>query len=906
MAKYNSQSKSKIIFGYIMLVMSLVLFALTVVPNWAITKIALGSFGVVWYGSLTVMFLFSIANVLALKFSYTKKFTFFLTFSIFSLVCILHIIFSNALLVQYQGFENFKNYLSACYNMTNGLTVGGAFIGISVYCVRALFGIVGVYAIFVMLLAISFGVVLDSIIYGTTRNTKPMKKIVFTQPKKYLLDEKPVEKNTEFYEDDKSFEQNEFDKPEEQVNSGLIFDNTLNSEPVETEEEKRRRIARETLFARDVPDITIKDDSERDRWMRGYQKQEEPEEKQDDDLGDIFGRNNGSIFGRDSSFDRNSGIVERRIDDKEDDEPISSRGELGRVPGRINQREPLERNRIVRDNIFDSQPHTLGAEEENVAPALDLRKQATNDLRQQPATDSWQRPKPAKRESPNQIGMKSVRYNAIPINIFAVRKEENEDYSAEQHKKAAALEKVMSEFGVNAKVINVVRGPKVTRYEMSLPTGIPTTKVTSIESNISMALEATSIRIEAPIPGKNAIGVELQNDKATNVGMRELLESPEFVNSKDPLPIAIGKDISGAVIIKSLPKMVHALVAGSTGSGKSVFIHSVVMSILYKYSPDQVRFIMIDPKMVEFSNYNKLPHLMLPDVLVDHDKALNALKWAISEMMRRYNLLKENEVRNIEGFNNLPDVKNGKVPKLPYLVILVDELAELMGGSFKKDFENAIQRIAQLGRAAGIHMVVATQRPSVDVVTGTIKNNFPTRVAFALSSGADSKTILDEYGAEKLLGRGDMLFAPQDSNRKIRLQAAYCTDEEIAAAVKYVKSNNEAYYDEEIANAINTTKTEQSEDSGNASAGGDETVGNGRDPLFKAVCQYAKANGKVSTSLLQRKFRLGFGRAARIVDELVELGFAGPNNGSKPRDFSMTDEQFEELFGADADSDSEF
>ena len=327
-----------------------------------------------------------------------------------------------------------------------------------------------------------------------------------------------------------------------------------------------------------------------------------------------------------------------------------------------------------------------------------------------------------------------------------------------------------------------------------------------------------------------------------------------------------------------------------------------MMSILYKYSPDDVRFIMIDPKRVEFTMYNKLPHLMLPDVVSDHDKALNAIKWAVQEMDKRYVLLQNTECQNIEQYNKLPEVSGGKEQKMPYLIIVVDELAELMGGALKKDFEAGIQRITQLGRAAGIHMVVATQRPSVDVVTGTIKNNMPTRVAFSLASFADSKTVLDEGGAENLLGQGDMLFAPQDMNNKVRLQAAFCSNDEIRAALKYVKENNEACYDEEVMKEIYAEKKEESSEGTDALGnGGGSITDNSVDDLMKPVVKYARSIGKISSSMLQRKFRIGFNRAARIVFELEELGFVGPQVGAKPRDFIMSDEQYTELFGEDDD-----
>lgn len=492
-------------------------------------------------------------------------------------------------------------------------------------------------------------------------------------------------------------------------------------------------------------------------------------------------------------------------------------------------------------------------------------------------------------------------YKKPSTNLLKITKEENVDYSAEYKQKSAILEATLDTFKIPAKVINVVRGPKVTRYELSMPIGIPVSRVLSYEKDMSMNLAAKhGIRIEAPIPGKNAFGVEVANDKTSMVGLRELLESPEFQNFKGPLPVAIGKNISGEVIIKSLPKMVHCLVAGSTGSGKSVFLHSLIMSLMFKHSPDELRFIMIDPKRVEFSRYNRMPHLMLPEVVTECSKAVNALNWAVKEMERRFQLLMENECQKIDQYNALDKVRKGQEKRLPYLIIIVDELAELMGVA-KKDVEGKIQRITQLGRACGIHMVVATQRPSVDVVTGVIKNNLPTRIAFSLSSYVDSKTILDEAGAEKLLGQGDMLFSGQDSNQKIRLQGAFVSDEEIKAVLDYIKENNVSEYDEEVQNSIyaEPEKEEIPDDDGSDNGSNENRM----DEYMPQALKLVMKNGKASISMIQRRFSVGYARAARIIDQMETRGFINPGTGNKPRDVKITIAEYNELFG-DFDSDN--
>lgn len=502
--------------------------------------------------------------------------------------------------------------------------------------------------------------------------------------------------------------------------------------------------------------------------------------------------------------------------------------------------------------------------------------------------------KPSKVEKLSFENQLNREYKKPSTNLLRVTKEVSVDYSAEYKQKSATLESTLETFKIPAKVINVVRGPKVTRYELSMPIGIPVSRVLSYEKDISMNLASKNgIRIEAPIPGKNAFGVEVANDITSMVGLRELLESPEFQAFKGPLPVAIGRNISGEVIIKSLPKMVHCLVAGSTGSGKSVFLHSLIMSLMFKHSPDELRFIMIDPKRVEFSRYNRMPHLMLPEVVTDCTKAVNALNWAVKEMERRFQLLMTNECQKIDQYNQLDKIRKGEEKRLPYLIIIVDELAELMGIA-KKDVEGKIQRITQLGRACGIHMVVATQRPSVDVVTGVIKNNLPTRIAFSLSSYVDSKTILDEAGAEKLLGEGDMLFSGQDSNQKLRLQGAYVSDEEIKAVLDYIKENNVSEYDEEVQNSIYAEpETDETPDD-------DDNKGPNEDRMDEYMPQALKLvmkNGKASISMIQRRFSVGYARAARIIDQMETRGFIDGGTGNKPRDVKITIAEYNELFG---------
>lgn len=501
----------------------------------------------------------------------------------------------------------------------------------------------------------------------------------------------------------------------------------------------------------------------------------------------------------------------------------------------------------------------------------------------------------------SKVGMRGVRYNAPTLSLLKTPVPDTGDYTAEQNRKTMILENSLEAFKIPAKVKNIVRGPKITRYELSVPLGISVKKIPTYENDIAAALAAKTITIKAPIPGSSYVGIELENDTFTTVYQRELFESEAFQKCKDPLPIAIGKDISGEIIVKSLVDMVHLLIAGSTGSGKSVFIHNIVLSLIFKSSPDDLRLIMIDPKKVEFPIYNGLPHLLTPEVVAGSQKALNALKWCVREMDRRYDLMQKAGFNNIKNYNKSELVKAGQFEKLPFIVIIVDELAEVMMAN-KKEAEAYIQRITQLARACGMHMVLATQRPSVDIITGVIKNNIPSRIAFSLQSGIDSKTIINTVGAEKLLGRGDMIFAPTGTASMPRLQASYASDEEIKAVIEYTIKNNEANYDENVEKAM---EQEQSDGDGGMSFNGGDGVPPQRDTLdsyFKAAVKVVMQNGGASTSYLQRRFSIGYSRAAKIMDQMAAKGFIGEASGSKQRKILITPEQFREEFGEDFDA----
>jgi S-DNA-T family DNA segregation ATPase FtsK/SpoIIIE len=436
------------------------------------------------------------------------------------------------------------------------------------------------------------------------------------------------------------------------------------------------------------------------------------------------------------------------------------------------------------------------------------------------------------------------------------------------------LEATLESFGVRAKVLDVVRGPAVTRYEVQPATGVKVSRIVGLSDDIALALAAKGIRMEAPIPGKSAIGIEVPNLEVSVVTMREVMETPSFLNSTSNLSIAFGRDISGQTIVGNLAKMPHLLVAGATGSGKSVCINGIITSILYKARPDEVKFLMIDPKMVELNVYNGIPHLLAP-VVTDPRRASLALKKIVVEMEKRYEAFSKSGTRNIEGYNNL--MVDNPSAVLPYIVVIVDELADLMMVA-ANDVEDAICRLAQMARAAGIHLIIATQRPSVDVITGTIKANIPSRIAFGVSSQVDSRTILDMAGAEKLLGRGDMLFLPVGMSKPIRVQGAFLSDHEVEAVVGYCRGQAEAEYKEDLVPEIDDSAADSNEM---------------LDELYEQAIRIVLEAKQASVSLLQRRMRIGYTRAARLIDQMEARSIVGPYEGSKPREVLLTMDQYE-------------
>ncbi len=469
------------------------------------------------------------------------------------------------------------------------------------------------------------------------------------------------------------------------------------------------------------------------------------------------------------------------------------------------------------------------------------------------------------------------------------KKKSQSDISGELKENAERLIDTLNSFNVEATITDISRGPTVTRYELKPAAGIRISKITNLSDDIALNLAATNVRIEAPIPGKAAVGIEIPNTIKNSVSMRELIDTPEFNEQSSKLSAGLGKDIGGKCVFCDISKMPHLLIAGTTGSGKSVCMNSIIVSILYRAKPDEVKFLMIDPKQVEFSKYAGIPHLLVP-VVSDPRKAAGALGWAVSEMLQRYQKFSQTGVRDIEGYNKYVK-KHEDMEPMPKICIFIDELADLMMAA-PKEVEDSICRLAQMARAAGMHLVIATQRPSVDVITGLIKANISSRIALTVSSQIDSRTILDAGGAEKLLGRGDMLYSPIGASKPIRVQGCFISDEEVESLCDFVKNQGESQYDENIAKEIEAKAVQ---DKKSSPFEDDDDGGEKLDALFEKAVEVVLETGTASTSFLQRKLSVGYARGAKIIDQLQDKGIIGPANGSKPREILISKQQWLEM-----------
>ena len=583
----------------------------------------------------------------------------------------------------------------------------------------------------------------------------------------------------------------------------------------------------------------------------------------------------------------------RNIDVFLDDAPPSMNGDIKDNQDKPKKRKkknstdvPLESDDMT-DIINEINQSTRRNQEQREQPNKsidDIVKTASED---KPKEEKAPQPVPEFNVSDEDMNKTVAEYKLPPIDILSVSKPKSaKDVSAELKNTAELLINTLASFGVAAEITDISRGPTVTRYELKPAAGVRISKIENLSKEIALNLAATNVRIEAPIPGKAAVGIEIPNSVKNMVSMREVIDTSEFDAQRSLLSSAIGKDIAGNIVFCDVAKMPHLLIAGTTGSGKSVCMNSIIVSILYRAKPDQVKFLMIDPKKVEFSKYENIPHLLVP-VVTDPRKASGALGWAVSEMLKRYQMFADTGVRDISGYNKYVK-KHKDMEPMPKIVICIDELADLMMAA-PKEVEDSICRLAQMARAAGMHLVIATQRPSVDVITGLIKANISSRIALTVSSAIDSRTILDTGGAEKLLGRGDMLYSPIGASKPLRVQGCFISDEEVEELCEFVKNQGESQYSEEISKEIENRAVQEK---GSSGAFDDVEGGESLDPLFEQAVDVVLDNGRASTSFLQRKLGVGYSRGSKIMDQLEEKGIIGPQDGAKPREIRINKQQW--------------
>ena len=935
-SNYNSvkRSRRKIIsgLGIVVFVAALVLACFN--NKLQLGRIVVGTFGYMTYPLCVIGILVSLAGFLGFSYMRSKKSTALFIIFLTSVVLVVHAIGTFKALNTVANFQLLKDYLTISYSaqITFAGSVGSVLCGF----VAILLGAMGVIVLYVILATLFIGLFLDYQNYGKYSEnikklkTKQLRKKVYNSYKgqqdgepKYSFtnqdeldsvsvdaskyEEQVGEDNLPNYNEDDKFAETTYDNYENITNKDNYTDSQASDRisDLNYSNAERSEFMSSTFGTYNINADSNYDNDETNEIYNSSMSDFNADDNviKETESGSDFDSYNfgdGEKYGNESDMQKERNF-ERAFSNDDD----SSFNIPDDVASMLNQSEDDD-TYAPKDNDFSSISsikEDINERNSGFGSMLNGRSQtpvsfAQNENGKQnvvvPQRASSQR------SSGVQGAMGGIRYNPPTLDLLNAPVPDTGDYSAEQARKSSQLEQVLFAFGINAKVARIVRGPKVTRYELSIPLGIPVKRIPNYEADIQRALAAKAITIRAPIPGSQYVGIELENDTQTMVYERELLESPEYQKCKDPLPVAIGKDISGEIVVKSLPKLVHLLVCGQTNSGKSVFMHNVILSLIFKYGPEDLKFIIIDPKQVEFGRYNGIPHLLTPTVIMSHEQSINALKWCVKEMERRYKMLSKAGYNNIEPYNKSELVKSGEFEKFPYIVIIVDELAELMNFN-KKDVDLYIQRLTQLARACGIHLVIATQRPSVDVISGVIKSNMPSRIAFSVKSQIDSRTILDTPGAENLLGRGDMLLAATGTNAMPRLQASYATDEEIESVIKYIKENNPSYFDERILNAIENPDYGNDDIMAGVGESSDSPRAKGNvDSYFKEAVSLAMMNDyTVSISYLQRKLSIGFARAARIVDQMEERGYVASAPGQKTKKVIITPEQFKEDFGVD-------
>lgn len=910
----------------ICLLVSFALFVVCCFPANFLKNFLLGCVGLLIYPLTILTMFFSVMSMKKKKFKLEKKYIVYLSVAVCVVWFIFHLILTSKL-----SLNNYGEYLKESYLAKT--TAGGILFSLVSFPVIKLLTYVGAYIISAIVLAIFVGLIVDYI--NVERNLgKADKKVKFefNTFEDFAFDEKPIETISQ-EEHDKTVAKRKLglEKGETTILSSSMprYDSFETNTPV-------RPISKKDYILTPVEPImpTQKTENVFDRMPKKsyvYEKINKPQ-KSNFDLGNSSSAEQSKQFVNveeikpikeiekieeveEKPIVYQKEVEEIKVDDDDfmaDNEDLSEYEtafetdteveedfeELEDLNEEVEEDSPIEEEIIQPDlnkkEFVDEYAVTrlensgLGSTVDTkvVMPsAVDLSKFNIPNMIKKPVVE--EKPKVEEKKKLN-----IPPYVAPPVELLKYMENVPSVSDEELQDNIERLEQVLEDFKVPAKVNNVQVGPAVTRYELTMPRGISVNKIAQMADDIAMTLASNgSIRVEAPIPGKNSVGIEVPNAQVSPVSLRELIDSEEFRQRGNPLSFVLGKDINGDIIFCNLDKMPHVLVAGSTGSGKSVCLNTMLLSMCYKAGPQDLRLILVDPKMVEFSTYNGLPHLLIPEVIIGKDLTINALDWSIKEMERRYALFAKNHVVNINEFNKLEMVKSKKEEKLPYIVIVVDELADLMLEA-KREIEDRIAKLAAKARAAGLHLVLATQRPSVDVITGTVKANLPSRIAFALTNYMDSKTVLDGGGAEKLLGKGDMLFKPQDKPEPRRIQGAYVSNPEISAVVQYIKDHNNPVYDEDAGRTIKNPNADKMQSVDNSGEREMEF-----DPVLKDALRMFIQVKQGSASMIQRRYSVGSSRAGRIIDQMEMAGFVGPMDGAKPRQVLITMEEFKAIFG---------
>ncbi len=919
MAKYKFNRKNiKKLVGIILITISTICF----IPLFTgligfLKHFLLGTFGLFSYPLFILTFIIGIALLNKRKYILPAKYLVLITCAIISLLAIIQM----AIMHNFQG--GFFEFLASCY--TRQLTPGGIIVGIFISPIKYTLNNIGVYVVFSITLITFSWLIIDYLIFvkksaenGVVITKKQKKEEIDTV---HIKQEKAKEKKGEWLIDSEgnligregeevTFVKNE-EKPKHKEKAKIVLDGKIEEELDEKNISAKKKLGL-------VKSSGVVESSENFKLKNNMQESRDPLEKKllNNEISrkdyiltppkflDVVNSSRVSSFKDENSDfldDVNKKILEIKNESNEikqpekviHDETSNFMLFKNRTENNKNVKDEKHSQDFVDLEKDDSEENDLfidkiieGAKaNSNLDININTTKQEKTPVQLEIAGAEKKHEEQIK--SQKNFYKKPPTYVKPPVDFLKFYPTNNTNIQSTVQESAQKLEESLLNFNIPAKVVRIVIGPAVTRYELEMPVGVSVKKILNHQDDIAYSIASNgNIRIEAPILGRSAVGIEVPNEEITTIGLKEIISSKEFAEAKAPLTFALGKDINGDVKLCNLAKMPHLLVAGTTGSGKSVCLNSIIISLIYRMSPEDLRLILIDPKRVEFSIYDGLPHLLQPRIISEIDKAINALNWAIVEMERRFSLFQDVRARNLEEYNNSEVVLSGENDKLPLIVIIIDELADFMLQA-KKDLEDKIARLAAKARACGIHLILATQRPSVNVITGTIKANFPSRIAFAVMSYVDSKTILDQAGAEKLLGKGDMLYFPNDRPEPTRIQGCFVSTKEVEQVVEFVKANNPSEYDAEIGKALSASGKQNMNLDGSGSSNFDE--------LLPLALKYIIENGQASITMIQRKFEVGYPRAARILDQMVEAGYVSV--GSKPRSVYITMEQWEELFG---------